>query len=43
MGVVPRFSDFEVIAPSLTAEALSIDSENYHRKMRIFASVLNLQ
>jgi hypothetical protein len=27
-GVVPRFSDLEVIALSLTAEALSIDSEN---------------
>ena len=29
MGVVPRFSDLEVIALSLTAEALGIDSENY--------------
>ena len=29
VGVVPRFSDLEVIALSLTAEALSIDSENY--------------
>jgi Transposase DDE domain len=28
-GVVPRFSDVEVIAMSLTAECLSIDSENY--------------
>lgn len=27
-GVVPRFSDLEVIALSLTAEHLSIDSEN---------------
>ena len=27
-GVVPKFSDLEVIALSLTAEALSIDSEN---------------
>jgi hypothetical protein len=27
-GAVPRFSDLEVIALSLTAEALSIDSEN---------------
>lgn len=27
-GVIPRFSDLEVIALSLTAEALSIDSEN---------------
>jgi len=27
-GVVPRFSDLEVVALSLTAEALSIDSEN---------------
>lgn len=28
-GVVPRFSDLEVISLSLTAEALGIDSENY--------------
>lgn len=28
-GVVPKFSDLEVIALSLTAESLSIDSENY--------------
>lgn len=28
-GSVPRFSDIEVIALSLTAECLSIDSENY--------------
>ncbi len=28
-GVVPRFSDLEVVALNLTAEALSIDSENY--------------
>ena len=28
-GVVPRFSDLEVIALSLTAESLGIDSENY--------------
>jgi len=27
-GVVPRFSDLEVVALSLTAESLSIDSEN---------------
>ena len=27
-GVIPKFSDLEVIALSLTAEALSIDSEN---------------
>ncbi|KAA6316757.1 hypothetical protein EZS27_032979 [termite gut metagenome] len=27
-GVVPRFSDLEVIALSLTAETLSIDREN---------------
>ena len=27
-GVVPKFSDLEVIALSLTAESLSIDSEN---------------
>ena len=33
VGVVPRFSDLEVIALSLTAEALGIDSENclFHR------------
>jgi hypothetical protein len=29
VGVVPRFSDLEVIALGLTAEALGIDSENY--------------
>ena len=28
-GIRPRFSDIEVIALSLTAECLSIDSENY--------------
>lgn len=28
-GVIPKFSDLEVIALSLTAEALWIDSENY--------------
>ncbi len=28
-GTTPRFSDVEVIALSLTAECLSIDSENY--------------
>ncbi len=28
-GTIPRFSDIEVIALSLTAECLSIDSENY--------------
>ncbi|MEG2687450.1 MAG: IS982 family transposase, partial [Christensenellaceae bacterium] len=28
-GVVPKFSDLDVIALSLTAEPLSIDSENY--------------
>lgn len=28
-GTVPRFSDIEVMALSLTAECLSIDSENY--------------
>jgi hypothetical protein len=28
-GVVPKFSDLEVVALSLTAEALGIDSENY--------------
>ena len=27
-GVVPKFSDLEVVALSLTVEALSIDSEN---------------
>ena len=33
VGVVPRFSDLEVVALSLTAEALGIDSENclFHR------------
>ena len=29
VGVVPRFSDLEVIALSMTAEAFGIDSENY--------------
>ncbi len=28
-GFVPTFSDLEVVALSITAEALSIDSENY--------------
>jgi hypothetical protein len=28
-GVVPKFSDLEVIALNLTAENMSIDSENY--------------
>ena len=28
-GTVPKFSDIEVMALSLTAECLSIDSENY--------------
>ena len=28
-GVVPTFSDLEVVALSITAETLSIDSENY--------------
>ena len=28
-GVIPRFSDLEVIALSLTAENFSIDSESY--------------
>ena len=28
-GVVPTFSDLEVVALSITAEALSIDSENH--------------
>lgn len=28
-GVVPRFSDLEVIALSLTAEKFSVDSESY--------------
>ena len=28
-GVVPDFSDLEVVALSITAEAFSIDSENY--------------
>jgi hypothetical protein len=29
-GVVPRFSDLEVVVLSLTAESLSIDSENLY-------------
>lgn len=28
-GVIPKFSDLEVIALSITAESLSLDSENY--------------
>jgi len=28
-GVVPTFSDFEVVALSLTSEAFGLDSENY--------------
>ena len=28
-GVIPRFSDLEVIALSLTAEKFSVDSESY--------------
>ena len=28
VGVIPYFSDLEVIAMSLTAEALGVDSEN---------------
>ena len=28
-GVIPTFSDLEVVALSITAEAFSIDSENY--------------
>lgn len=28
-GVIPRFSDLEVIALSLTAENMEIDSESY--------------
>ncbi len=28
-GVVPKFSDIEVIALSITAEAFGIDSDNY--------------
>ena len=35
-GVVPTFSDLEVVAFSFTAEALSIDSENYLFK-RLYA------
>ena len=32
-GVVPKFSDLEVIAPDITAEAFGFDSENllFHR------------
>ena len=33
-GVVPKFSDLEVIALSLTAEALSIDSGNAFSPVR---------
>jgi hypothetical protein len=30
-GVVPRFSDLEIVALSLTAESLSIDSESHQQ------------
>ena len=42
-GTRPKFSDIEVIALSLTAECLSIDSENYlffiHSKLFQYLSV----
>ena len=43
-GVVPRFSDLEVVALNLTAEALSIDSENYlfHKLAEYRSSFTNL-
>ncbi len=43
-GVIPRFSDLEVVALNLTAEALSIDSENYlfHKLKEYRSSFTNL-
>lgn len=43
-GVAPRFSDLEVVALNLTAEALSIDSENYlfHKLAEYRSSFTNL-
>ncbi len=43
-GAVPRFSDLEVVALNLTAEALSIDSENYlfHKLKEYRSSFTNL-
>lgn len=43
-GVVSRFSDLEVVALNLTAEALSIDSENYlfHKLAEYRSSFPNL-
>ncbi len=43
-GVVPRFSDLEVVALNLTAEALSIDSENclFHKLKEYRSSFTNL-
>lgn len=42
--MVPRFSDLEVVALNLTAEALSIDSENYlfHKLAEYRSSFTNL-
>lgn len=44
VGVVPRFSDLEVIALSLASEALGIDSENclFHRLSRCKDEIPNL-
>lgn len=44
VGVVPRFSDLEVIALSLASEALGIDSENclFHRLSRCKNEIPNL-
>ena len=43
-GVVPRFSDLEVISLSLTAEYMSIDSENllFDRLKDYYAEMPNL-
>ena len=43
VGIVPTFSDLEVVALSITAEALSIDSENNLKvEHRMFWSHPNL-
>ena len=44
VGVVPRFSDIEVTAMSLTAEALGVDSKNrlFHRLFQYKDEIPNL-
>ena len=40
-GVVPKFSDLEVVALSLTAEALSIDNGTKNKKIKFRAFALS--